>query len=124
MDKHASDALVTGYESVVATLVLPDLDDRHVLAAAIHARADAIVTFNLADFPAQVLAGFGIEVLHPDDLLECLMDSDIGAVCEAARRDRVVLKNPPKSVEEYLAALEQAGIPRTADALRPYSAFL
>ena len=39
----------------------------------------------------------------------------------AARQDRVSLKNPPKSVDEYLADLERAGIPRTVAALRPFS---
>jgi hypothetical protein len=35
MDKHAEDALVTGYEGLIEGLHLPDPDDRHVLAAAI-----------------------------------------------------------------------------------------
>src|SRR5262249_11983752 len=120
MDKHALDALVTDYEDLVAGLTLPDPDDRHVLAAAIRAGAGAIVTFNLADFPGEILAKFDIEALHPDDLLERLIDLDIETVCAAARQDRVSLKNPPRSVDEYLADLERAGIPRTAAALRPF----
>jgi predicted nucleic acid-binding protein len=36
-------------------LTLPDADDRHVLAAAIRSSADVIVTFNLGDFPPEVL---------------------------------------------------------------------
>src|ERR1019366_8945359 len=43
MDKHAADALVTGYEDLIEGLQLPDLDERHVLAAAIRGRADGIV---------------------------------------------------------------------------------
>jgi hypothetical protein len=43
------------------TLTLPDADDRHVLAAAIRAEADVIVTFNLGDFPAETLKRYGIE---------------------------------------------------------------
>jgi predicted nucleic acid-binding protein len=121
MDRHALDAIVTDYEDLVASLTLPDPDDRHVLAAAIRAGADAIVTFNLADFPAEVLAEFDLEALHPDDLLERLIDLDVEAVCAAARQDRVSLKNPPKSVDEYLTDLERAGIPRTVAALRPFS---
>lgn len=31
MDKHAPDALVAGYRSLIAGLNLPDPDDRHVL---------------------------------------------------------------------------------------------
>lgn len=51
MNAHVLDCLVTGYESLINGLSLPDQDDRHVLAAAIHAGADLIVTFNLKDFP-------------------------------------------------------------------------
>jgi len=35
MDRHATDALVTGYEELIEGLHLPDPDDRHVMAAAI-----------------------------------------------------------------------------------------
>ena len=41
------DCLVVGYEHLIDGLDLPDPDDRHVLAAAIRAHAQAIVTFNL-----------------------------------------------------------------------------
>jgi hypothetical protein len=37
MDKAAPDALVTGYQHLIPGLLLPDEDDRHVLAAAIRA---------------------------------------------------------------------------------------
>jgi predicted nucleic acid-binding protein len=55
MDQHSEDALVEGYAPLINSLSLPDPDDRHVLAAAIRCRADAIVTFNLKDFPDQAL---------------------------------------------------------------------
>jgi len=50
MNQAVPDALVTGYESLICNLELPDADDRHVLAAAIRAGAQAIITFNLKDF--------------------------------------------------------------------------
>ena len=52
MDSHVHDVLVTGFEDLVPSLELPDPSDRHVLAAAIRAEADIIVTANLKDFPA------------------------------------------------------------------------
>jgi predicted nucleic acid-binding protein len=55
MNAHVRDCLVGNYESLISSLSLPDPDDRHVLAAAIRARADVIVTFNLKDFPAEAL---------------------------------------------------------------------
>lgn len=39
---HAADPLVDGYEPTVSGLKLPDPDDRHVLAAAIHANAGVL----------------------------------------------------------------------------------
>lgn len=56
MNANVRDCLVTGYESLIPTLELPDPGDRHVLAAAIRCNADVIVTFNLQDFPSQCLA--------------------------------------------------------------------
>ena len=61
MDRATRDCLVTGYEALVPALTLPEADDRHVLAAAIVGRCDAIVTQNLKDFPPEALAPFGIE---------------------------------------------------------------
>ena len=67
MDRHVRDAKVYGYEPLIEGLDLPDPDDRHVLAAAIRCNANAIVTFNLKDFPDASLRQSDIEVIHPDD---------------------------------------------------------
>lgn len=61
MDRAIPGALVTGYEPLMAGLMLSDPDDRHVLAVAIRCQASVIVTFNERDFPADVLDGFGLE---------------------------------------------------------------
>ncbi|MDQ5841532.1 MAG: PIN domain-containing protein, partial [Chloroflexota bacterium] len=69
MNLAVRDAVVTGHEPLINSLHLPDPDDRHVLAAAIRARAQIIVTFNLNDFPTDVLADWDVEARHPDDFL-------------------------------------------------------
>ncbi len=51
MREAVPDCMVTGFEHLEDGLDLPDPDDRHVLAAAIRANAQTIVTFNLRDFP-------------------------------------------------------------------------
>ena len=51
----------------IATLVLPDPDDRHILAAAIASHADANGSFNLKGFPADALDPHQVEAIHPDD---------------------------------------------------------
>lgn len=50
-------------------LVLPDANDTHVLAVAIHGGADAIITFNASDFPRHILAEEGIARRDPDGFL-------------------------------------------------------
>jgi predicted nucleic acid-binding protein len=120
MDKHAPDALVTGYEDLIEGLQLPDPGDRHVLAAAIRGRADVIVTANVRDFPEEILTPFEIEAQHPDEFIAHLLDLGPGVVMEAARRHRESLKNPSKTIEEYLLTLERQGLTQTVSALREY----
>lgn len=113
MNTSIRDCLVAGYEPLINGLELPDADDRHVVAAAVRARADVIVTFNLKDFPNTYLANFGIEAQHPDEFISHLIDLAPGAVCAAAKRQREGLRNPPKSVEEFLDALSRQRLPDT-----------
>lgn len=122
MDKAAPHALVTGYKHLIPKLELPDRNDRHVLAAAIHCGASVIVTQNLTDFPANALAQFGIEAQHPDDFILDLLGFAPGLVVEAAENHRGSLKNPAKTVAEYLDSLERQGLTQTAAELRRYLA--
>lgn len=120
MDKHALDALVTGYEDLIPGLQLPDPNDRHVLAAAIRGHANLIVTMNLRDFPSETTGPLGIEAQHPDEFILHLLDLAPGAVVAAAQNHRLSLKNPAKSVDEYLETLERQGLTQTVSVLREY----
>ncbi|MEM8535419.1 MAG: PIN domain-containing protein [Chloroflexota bacterium] len=125
MNKYVYDALVEGYEKLIPAIEgLPDPDDRHVLAAAIVGRADVIVTYNLRDFPETVLGQYNIEAQHPDEFVRHLIDLDESLVCSAARKQRATLKNPPKSVEEFLDGLAKQQLPLTVAALRDLNEFL
>jgi hypothetical protein len=64
MVRAVPDCMVDGFDDLIAGLSLPDADDRHVLAAAIRAGAQSIVTCNLKDFPAETLAPYGVEAQH------------------------------------------------------------
>ncbi len=121
MNAHVRDALVEGHQPLIPALKCPDPDDRHVLAAAIKCGADLILTFNLDDFPEQTLASYGIGVCHPDLFLVDQLNLDPERVCMAMRQHRSSLKNPPKTVEEYLATLEEQGLSRFSQAVRPYA---
>jgi hypothetical protein len=110
MNDHVPDSLVFGYEYLIPALSLPDQEDRHVLAAAIRAHSNVIVTFNLKDFPADVLSGHDIEAQHPDEFLTHLVDLAPWAVCQTVREQREDLKHPPQSATELLATFEALGL--------------
>ncbi len=124
MNEAVRDCLVTGYEGLIGTLALPDPDDRHVLAAAIHADAEVIVTFNLKDFPSSTLADHSIEAMHPDEFLVSLFDAIPGPFCSAVKRQREGLRNPPKTAGELLATLESQGIVQAVARLRQFADLL
>lgn len=118
MNAHVRDCMVTGYESLISTLVLPDPYDRHVLAAAIHCRAGLIITFNLRDFPEAALRAYGVEARHPDRFLMDLLIAAPELFYAAARLHRSTLKHPPKTVDEYLQTLTAQGLTQTVEGLR------
>lgn len=124
MDASVIDCLVSGYEHLTPTINLPDPGDRHVLAAAAQARADAIITFNLKDFPLEELARFNVEPIHPDDFIRYQIDLKAAAVVIAAGNCCRRLQKPSKTGGEYLDTLEKQGLPKTVAALRPYAPFL
>jgi hypothetical protein len=124
INEAVRDCLVTGYEPLISSLSLPDADDRHVLAAAVHTRAQVIVTFNVSDFPAEALSAFDIEVCHPDDFLVYLLDLAPGAVCIAIKRQRQALRSPSKSADELLTTLEAKGLPQAVARLREFKDLL
>jgi predicted nucleic acid-binding protein len=124
MNAYAEDCLVTNYQSLISAVALPDPNDQHVLAAAIRSGADVIVTFNLKHFPATELDKYGIEAQHPDEFLTHLIDLAPHAVCAAAKRQRESLRNPPKSIAEFLDTLERLGLPQTVAGLRQFTELL
>jgi hypothetical protein len=118
MDKAVPDCLIEGYESLAETLSLPDPDDRHVLAAAIKAGAQTIVTINLTDFPTAALAGWNMQAQHPDDFAIHLLGLDAAAVYNVVREQRASLKNPTMTAEQIIDVLERQGMTQLAAHLR------
>ena len=124
MDSNARDALVTGYETLIPFLRLPDDNDRHILGAAIVGRCDVNVTANLKDFPEAVLAPFGIGAQHPDEFLCNPLNLAQGLFCRCVQKIRARLKNPPCTTDEYLETLTRNGLVATAAELRPFAELL
>ena len=118
MNRAVADCLVTGHEDLIDGISLPDPDDRHVLAAAVRAGAQSIVTFNLSDFPAERLAPYDVEAVHPDDYVLGLIDLAPGALCAVVSEQAASLRNPPRSIGELLDTLQANGIVQSVAKLR------
>lgn len=116
MEARFPGAAVTPGPDIERTLDLPDAADVHVLAAAIAAGADMLLTFNVRDFPTRRLAAHGITPRHPDGFLwehfshapELVDDAIRAAAADAGMTE----------VEPIRRALKRAHLPRLAKAWR------
>ena len=122
MNSYVRDSLVEGFEHLIPTVNLPDENDRHVVAAALHSQANLIVTFNLGDFPPANLSAYEIDAQHPDDFIFDLLDRHPALVCRAAAHHRKSLRNPPKTTDDYLDTLLKQGLTQTVRVLRQWKA--
>jgi len=118
MNSNVRDCLVTGYEWLIPSIILPDPDDRHVLAAAIASGANQVITTNLKDFPKSALTSYEIEALHPDDFIANLIDLKPLAVINDVEIVRKRLKSPPKTFDQYLDTLLKQGLTLSVSMLR------
>lgn len=118
MNAAVRDCLVEGYESLIPILDLPDPDDRHVLAAAIKANAQLIVTRNLKDFPKGTLAKWGIKAKHPDDFVRDQIDIDPQAVWACVQQIVDSRTQRPVTADDVLDELARDGLVASATLLR------
>jgi predicted nucleic acid-binding protein len=102
--------------SLEARLTLPDPGDVHVLAAAIAGRADVLVTRNLRDFPARVLARDGVRAVHPDGFLVGLWQRAPETVAAVARAVHDAARRAGSPLAPR-TLWRRAGLPRLAKAL-------
>ncbi|MEO7000587.1 MAG: hypothetical protein ABI068_02125 [Ktedonobacterales bacterium] len=84
-----------------------DPKDRHVLAAAVYAGAQVIITSNLADFPDAALEPYGIEAQSPDEFLLQLCDLHKHRLAQIIMEQAHALNNPPHTPEQVLDTLAQ-----------------
>ncbi|MEM0935657.1 MAG: PIN domain-containing protein [Pseudomonadota bacterium] len=102
---------------IAARLWLPDADDVHVLALAVSASADLIVTWNAKDFPRGTLAEEGVARCDPDAFLMALWLRDGPAVERAAERVRAEAERLDAAPHAVRPLLKKARLPRLAKAL-------
>ncbi len=114
MDTAFPGASMTPDPAVEQALDLPDSADVHVLAAAIAAGAEILLTFNLRDFPVRRLSARGIAPRHPDGFLWELYSDAPEAVGSAIRQAAAVIgAEQPDAIRR---ALKRAGLSRLAKA--------
>lgn len=118
MNENVRDCLVTDYQWLIDKLNLPDPNDRHVLAAAIKAKAEVIVTTNLKDFPQSELNKYGVEAQHQDTFITNLINFHPVQVIEAVHKCHQRRKKPPCSFEEYLMKLQKQELPNTISMIK------
>ncbi|MEV8339035.1 PIN domain-containing protein [Leucobacter sp. NPDC077196] len=121
MNTAFDDAMVTGWEPLVAGLALPDDGDRHVLAAAIRSRADVIVTENTKHFPDHALKPFDIKAVRLDDFLLDQLDLNPAAAVSVVREQARDMSRPPVKLEHLLDRLARSGARRFAEAVREHA---
>ena len=120
-ERAFEDAMVTGFEHLEAGFDdLPDVGDRHVLAAAVKTRASIIVTDNLRDFPDAILRPLDLEAKDADAFIADTIDLRVAQAVPALRRMRERLNRPEKTPETLLLDMEKIGLTLTADALRDH----
>ncbi|MEW2487455.1 PIN domain-containing protein [Streptomyces sp. NPDC048411] len=105
------------YGHLVDEMPGDDPDDRHHAATAVAAGADALITWNLADFPAGELAERGVRVIDPDSYLCGLYRELPHEVAETVVRLSGEKCNPPVTIADAIARLAKAGLPGFADLL-------
>ena len=112
------EAMIRLTEAELPVATLPDADDRHVVVAAQLGMANAIVTFNLRDFPDSALAPLGLKAVHPDDFaLDCFVRTP-NVVRRVLHGQAAQLTRPVSTVNQLLDHLERAGLVKFAAACR------
>ncbi|WP_367174289.1 hypothetical protein [uncultured Deinococcus sp.] len=111
-------ARVTDYQHLMPGLHLPDPDDRHVLAAALHSGARSLITFNLSDLPVAAVPGTTLTVVHPDSWLVPVLAHTPQATGRVLRRLVAPFREPPLTTGDVAIALIQLKLPQSAAVLQ------
>ena len=89
-----------------------------MLAAAIRARAQVIVTASLPNFPVDVLRTWDIEPKSPDDFILDQIYLDRATAFAAVQRIADSWRQPPGTTDDVLASLERQGLIESVARLR------
>ena len=102
--EHFPEAWVEGFEALIPEMT-NDLKDRHVLAAAAHAKARTLVTYNLKHFPMSSTKPWRVTAVGPSLFLKQLYASDPHSVVEVLREQAAEIK---RTFADQLRVLHKA----------------
>jgi predicted nucleic acid-binding protein len=102
---------------VAQRLWLPDPDDVHVLAVAVDASADMIMTLNKKDFPRGTLAEEGIDRVDPDGFLMDLWPQHEAVLRDVGARILQTAQQMSGKDWEIRGLMKKARLPRLGKAL-------
>jgi hypothetical protein len=97
---------------------LPDVGDRHVLAAAIIGHVEIIITDNLKDFPKSVLNKYEIEALSADQFIVSLIGLEPQKCKQTFLEQVKSLRKPPQTPEQVLETFANCNLTASAQLLR------
>lgn len=115
------DSTITGYEHLEFAMK-NNPGDRHVVAAALMAQAQVIVTNNLKHFRKEDLPP-SMEAQSADDFLQHLFDLSPRKMLEVLRQQAADKKKPPLTLEHLLDGLARS-VPGFVKDVRDYLALL
>lgn len=111
------EAMVSVTAATEAAVALPDPDDSHVLAAAVDADADELMTLNVRDFPTNALSAHGIIRRHPDEFLLEGLHADPGRMAALVETVMARARSFGIDTSDRRKLLKRAKLPRFAKAL-------
>lgn len=124
MEAALPGARIDGYHHHTDKVTLPDLDDRHVVAAALEARASRILTWNLRDFPVGILKRLGLVRQTPDVFLAELYDQTPQHVVASLGNARRNLSKSGIASQAFLDVLKEQRLTQLEKRLRKHAADL
>ncbi|MCO5309851.1 MAG: PIN domain-containing protein [Austwickia sp.] len=113
-------ASVDGYRGLIDSMACAE-EDRHVLAAAVYAKCQVLVTYNIRDFPTESTIPHGVAVVHPDQFLLDQLDLHPRWVIRSLLAIQQASRKPRLSASALLESLARSGLAGfTAEVIRRY----
>jgi hypothetical protein len=129
MDDAFKAASVLGQRATIITIQATAMNagqrkDAHVVATAVAAKADTIVTHNIHDFHTPTLQRHGLRKMRPDAFFQELLGSHQAQVLAGVKAHRASLLRNPPTLDGYLVEIAGPKVvaPRFAKALEAHKA--